>query len=137
MKRKVEYSSGREKRRDLFAGFLMAVVLNIILILLWVYNLESLNNSLESYLKLLPWLINGLFLFLGLLILPQFALGYLIAIGAMAATPLIFLVLCGVGCFLAMTFDNEIGIALGIATFFIILIIGGSALFWMLSKSLG
>lgn len=72
----------------MFAGFLTSVALNtLILITTRFSSLFFEQGSFADNLSLLPWITNGLFLLVFLLILPQFALAYLIALAIFFALP--------------------------------------------------
>lgn len=86
---------------ELFAGFFTALMVNGLLF--WLSQETpnwNLTSSLREYINVLPWVVNGLFLLVFLLILPRFALGYLIGIASLLGVPLLVGAIVLAGCFL-------------------------------------
>lgn len=102
-----DYPNVKVKQRDRAAGAAMAVLVNVAM--LWLIDQSPTmhhNSDLENFTTILPWVINGLFLLVFLLILPQFALGYLIGIAICIAVPVLLTALLLAGCFLLLGFES-------------------------------
>lgn len=140
MKLRPDYSSKRGRLWDSIAGFFTALLVNTFLFILIDSNFDSMYD-LKNLDKFLPWVINGLFLLVFLVILPRFALGYLLATALMLAFPLLGAGLFLAGCLLVVAvstlgdFSTPIEIS-SISDFpaSCLIIIGGVALIWVLVK---
>ncbi len=102
----------------------MAIIVNIILFLLNTNSVDlfSEDHHLIGFVELLPWLVNGLFIILGFMILPQFALGYLIAIAISFAAALILMVVFVAACIAILA--PLIGIPLVVLVFGVLIWLG-------------
>lgn len=113
MKLRIDYATDKGKQWDRVAGFLTAIAINSLLL---ISNQKSPfyfeNSSSAVDIDLLPWIINGLFLLVFLLILPQFFLGYLTALAIFIAAPLFVMYLAAVTRFLIFSLVNLINMIL-------------------------
>ena len=142
MKRKV-YATKRERMIDQTLGFLAFPLVNISLgITLWIISQMISSSWWFELSSVLPWLINGIIIFLALLWRPEFAMGYITFIGAAVAMiiflSVLFVAACFVTIFSAATVGDQQAKAL-----FIVLMLGGlvvlgalaifSVLYWVWS----
>ncbi len=106
MKRK-QYEYKCEKRRDQLAGFWIFTFLNVSIFFL-ISIIEYRAHALEAITLwpieivdsgiVLPWAINIIVLFVGLVLRPQFALGYLVALAGWVFISILYIPSCYVTC---------------------------------------
>lgn len=112
-----EFDMGKEIA-EFISGILTALLLNSLLILLTMgSSILNLNPSPKSYIDILPWVLNGLFLLVFLLIMPRFALGYLLGIAVLFLIPFLFLAI-------PFSVGEDVGEAVLLAGCFIVVLVG-------------
>jgi hypothetical protein len=85
MKRKV-YTTQRERMIDRILGLFAFPLLNIPLgIMIWMIPQRIDSPLLAILILALPWVVNGIVLVLAFLLRPEFAIGYIVFIGAAVA----------------------------------------------------
>jgi hypothetical protein len=97
-------SDSKKKKRsspDIIAGFCAAFLVNGLILLLTAQDSAlNIKGIFGSFVDVLPWVVNSLFLLVFMLILPRFALGYLLGIAVMLAIPILGMVILVAGCLL-------------------------------------
>lgn len=124
MMRKV-YATKRERMIDQTLGFLAFPLVNVALgITLWIISQMISSWWWFELSSALPWLVNGVIIFLALLWRPEFAIGYITFIGAAVTVVtllgVLFLAACFVTIFSAIVIGDQQAKAL-----FVILMLGG------------